>query len=150
LVFAAGFVVWTERFGGLATVDRVLQDNRAAVYGALASIFGSLLGFVIATISIVVAFDALPRLRIVRESATYDTLWKVFTSAIRWLGGATVGALLALVLDRGGGLGRLALYIAVGTGAIAVLRVWRCVWVLEKLVGIIVSRPPRTAPARAK
>jgi len=144
LAGVGGFIVWMERYGGRAVVDEVLKDNRPAIYGALASIFGSLLGFVIATVAIVVAFDALPRLRLVRESATYQTLWQVFTSAIRWLGVATLGALGALVLDRGGPRGRLALYVCAATTLVAALRVARCVWVLEKLISIIVQRA-RTA-----
>jgi hypothetical protein len=69
LACLAAFILWMEGHGGRAIVDEVLRDNQPAIYSALASIFGSLLGFVIATVAIVVAFDALPRLRVVRESA---------------------------------------------------------------------------------
>lgn len=140
LVATGAFTVWVERYDGFVVLEKLLENNRAAIYGALASIFGSLLGFVIATVSIVVAFHGLPHLRLVRQSATYPVLWRVFTSAVRWLGAATVAALLALVLDHGDFIGRLSLYTCIGTTLVATLRVGRCVWVMEKLIGIVVKR----------
>jgi hypothetical protein len=77
-------------------IAQILDSQRGTVYGTLASIFGSLLGFVITTVSIVIAFATHERLAIVRASEHYPTLWKVFMSSIRVLGIATVVAFLGL------------------------------------------------------
>jgi hypothetical protein len=52
LAAGGSFVVWERAFGGHTMVDGVLQGNRGSVYGALASILGALLGFVITVLSI--------------------------------------------------------------------------------------------------
>jgi hypothetical protein len=135
------FAIWAERWHGFALVDEILEGNRGQVYAALASIFGSLLGFIIATASIVVAFQGLPRLRVVRDSSTYPVLWRVFTSAIRWLGAATIGALIALVFDNGHATSHLAFYFCFFTTLVAMLRVARSVWVIEQLIHIVVIPP---------
>jgi hypothetical protein len=41
----SGFVLWVEICNGAIYLDGILHSNRGAIYGALASIFGSLLGF---------------------------------------------------------------------------------------------------------
>ncbi len=76
-------------------VDQLLSGNRAAAYGALASVFGALMGFAIATIAIIVSFSQDERMVIVRESKHYRTLWAIFTSAVRFLGLATVLPVIA-------------------------------------------------------
>ena len=132
-----------EHYNALALLPaKILLTDRSIIYGAVASIFGSLLGFVMATVPIVFAFSGMSRLRLLRETKQYPTMWRVFTSAIRWLGGATIFALVAMVLDRGG-WGRITFYLCVGTALIAVFRVMRCVWVLEQMVAVI-AKPGRS------
>lgn len=134
-VLTAAFAFWLYQSDGLGTVRDVLQGNRAPVYGTLASIFGSLLGFVIAAIAIVLGYADSGRLTFLRESRTLTDLWRVFSSNIWWLAAATLVSLLALMFDRetsptGGPqivVGFFVLLMATGT-------VGRSVWTLEKLI----------------
>ena len=80
LVCSATFVTWSQLGGGVI-VEETLNGNRGAVYGALASIFGSLLGFAITAVSIVLGFSTTERLAVVRESKHYQTLWTVFAAS---------------------------------------------------------------------
>lgn len=98
---ACGSIVWMERFGGWQPVNSLLLGNRGAIYGALASIFGSLLGFIITAVSIALGFSASEKLTIVRDSRYYPHLWGVFMSATRWLALATVASVVALVARPG-------------------------------------------------
>lgn len=142
IVLTAGFAAWTYRFGGMAVIFEVIQGNRAAVYGALASIFGSLLGFAITAESIVLGLSGSDHLEPVRESRHYATLWRVFISAIRALGLATAFSLISLILDRESRPLMPCLIITVfGTG-LAFLRLLRCIWVLENVV-TLVSAPSK-------
>ena len=147
-VFAGGFVAWAERFGGLPMVATLLEGNRGAVYGTLASILGALLGFAITTVSIVIAFSTERSLMRLRASNQYSTLWNVLTSTIRWLGFATVASLFALILDRDRAPEPGALYLCVFAVAVAVARLARTAWVLENVIRIVIrqtgSRPPRS------
>lgn len=132
-----GLVLWCERYGGWTHVADVLDNRRSAVYGVLASIFGSLLGFAIAAESIVLALSQHDRLEVVRKSDYYPMLWKVFISTIRMLGLATMIAVLALILDRDSSSFRILPYLVFFAMCLTLFRVARCVWVLENVVGLV-------------
>ena len=134
---AAAFVVWAERFSGTVGIDLVLQNNRGALYGTLASIFGSLLGFAVTATSIVLGFSSSSSLRIVRESVHYATLWRVFLATIRTLGFATVVSLVGLVFDRDDAPWHWVLYFVVLAFLLSCLRIARSVWVLERVIGLV-------------
>lgn len=134
IVCVLTFISWAQLCGGGIIIEETLKGNRGAVYGALASIFGSLLGFSITAVSIVLGFSTTERLAVVRESKHYPTLWKVFTATIRTLGFATVVALLGLILDRDSSPMKSVLYLTVFSTMLATFRLGRCVWVLENVI----------------
>ena len=133
------FAVWAVWLGGQPLVDVALKGNRAAVYGTLASICGSLLGFTIAAVAIVLGYASSDRLAIVRESRHYLTLWHVFVAAMRAMGTATLVALVGLILDRDGAPVPVILYVCVGTTTLAALRLARCLWVLEQAIALVAA-----------
>lgn len=100
LLVGLGFSIWVYAGGGEDSVCDLLHGNRGAIYGAVASIAGAMLGFAITALSIVWPAMARPEFKLVRESEHYGTLWRIFWSAIRWLGAATLTSLIALVFDR--------------------------------------------------
>lgn len=141
ILCGASFVAWANLCGGGAILEDTLKGNRGAVYGALASIFGSLLGFAITAVSIMVSFSTDNRLTVLRESKHYPTLWKVFTATIRTLGLATVVALFGLILDRDNHPINVVLYLTVFASVLAVLRLARCAWVLENVITLVAGLP---------
>ena len=130
-------ILWIEAFDRYGSVEEILRDNRTALYGVMASIFGSLLGFAITTTAIIIGFAQSPQLEVVRRSTHYPTLWKVLTSTIRWLGVALVVSIVAFVLDRDDDSVQLLSYVFVATGLVAGLRLARTVWVLENVIALI-------------
>jgi hypothetical protein len=145
LLVAALFALWSERWSGSTIIDKTLDGNRAAVYGALASILGSLLGFVITAVSIVLGFSASEKLSVIRDSIHYPTLWRVYISAIRALAFATIVCIVALVLDRDKQINHSIMYLAAFGCILATARVARCVWVLENIIKLV-SQPSKHAP----
>jgi len=135
----AALVLWAERYQGRGALFETLKNNRSAVYGALASIFGSLLGFVITAVSIVVGFSASERLAIVRESKHYPALWTSFTHTIKVLGLATLTSLVALILDRDSNPMYVLTYVTMFTTILAILLICRSVWALENVVALVSS-----------
>jgi hypothetical protein len=135
------FAVWFWRFDGMGSASTVLKDNRATLYGTIASIFGSLLGFVITATSIVLGFSASDRLAVVRESAYYPMLWKTFSATIRALAFATVVALLCLLVDRDSAPVPWLVVLLVLVTLLAVLRVARTIWVLEQIIMLVTKTP---------
>lgn len=148
ILVAACLLVWW-RYGDAAKVlTDIVKGNRSAVYGTMASLSGSLLGFVIATQSIVLGFSGSDRLKILRNSKYYKQLWKVFTSSIRVLGSTTLLWLVALFFDRETSSRPLLLICCLAVTFLAFLRLARCVWVLERIVEALTTKsgPVDSAP----
>jgi hypothetical protein len=141
------FIYWSENCGGAASIAALIGGRRESLYGAFASLAGSLLGFVLATVSIVIGLVSSPRLRVVRESPHYGTLWKVFTSATRFFALATCILLGALIFDEEPAMGKSVhlwwLYACTFLVVASSLRLGRCIWVLEQVVSIIQSEGGR-------
>jgi hypothetical protein len=117
-------------------VEKVLNGNRSSIFGTLASIFGSLLGFVLTITSIVLGFHASDKLQLLRDSAQYGTLWRVFISTNRALALATISALVALIVDKDGGLTPW-FYLLFFSTIYSSLRLMRSLWVLENILRLV-------------
>ena len=133
------FVAWATFFGGQIQIQELLEGNRTDVYGALASVSGALLGFTITAISIALGYAQSDRLAIVRESPHYPTLWAVFASANRALAMATVFSLVGLAIDRDIAPTPGIQYITVFAVLLSSLRLGRCIWVLDNVVGLVTA-----------
>ena len=137
LLITVGFATWSESFNGLSRIDKVLMGERAAVYGTVATIDGALLGFVIATVAIILGFAQSDRFAVLRASTSYEDLWTTLRSTIRVLAFATVAALVALLVDRETSPNSPALIVCFGFALLAVFRVARSIWVLENVIRIM-------------
>jgi hypothetical protein len=134
--------VWTERLHGLHHVESLLEGIRAAVYGALAAIDATLLGFIIATAAIVLGFADSERFVLLRESKQYATLWRVFTSTIRVLAVATLASLAALFLDKENPhTSAPAMLVCALLLALTIVKVARSIWAFEQVILIATARP---------
>jgi hypothetical protein len=143
LGFAAtmGFAIWICWGNGLRPMDDLLLGQRAAVYGTIASLDGALLGFIIATATIVLSFAPSDRFETLRNSPHYQTLWRTFTSTIRFLGAATLFAVGALVGDRDIHPNRILMILCLGSSFIAALRLTRSAWILERAINVVTTAP---------
>lgn len=126
-------------------IDAMLHGNRATAYGAVASVFGALLGFAITTFAIVLGYSQNERLQRVRDSAHYKTLWKVFSASVRALTAATLAPLIAILFDRDGRPLHWVGLVVVGAALLGLLRLVRCVWVLEHIVEIVTAPLPKSS-----
>ena len=111
-----------------------LGANDATLYSTLAGLAGTLLGFTITSISIILAIGPIPQLKLLRDSGQMGTVWTVFAQTIGWLAVTTVWSLIGLLLSHGGPVGSI---VAVGECGLVILsgvRVYRCVWALSHIV----------------
>jgi uncharacterized membrane protein YbhN (UPF0104 family) len=114
-----------------------LGTNRATVYGTFASMLGTMLGFAITAVSILIAVWSHASLKLVRESPHSPTLWRTFTSCIRWLALATAVCLIALLLDTPPSPVAAVSFFAAWATAVAVSRLVHTVRFFEKLIQIV-------------
>lgn len=146
------FVTWTLR-GGEPAVVSGLSGVRGPLYGAIAAVAGALLGFVIATVAILIALVNTDneRMKFMRNAAAYPMIWTIFTSTIRWMGGATAVSLAALLLDHEQGVipdpwVELLRALVVLTSVVASLRLLTAMWILERIVELV-NKPLPDRPA---
>ena len=131
-ILTVGFVIWVACEGKGSVLD-----GRNALYGVLASLFGSLLGFSITSFAIMISLAGSPALGLLRDAEHHNTLVSIMASTIRWLGFGTLAALLAFLTDRGDWHGFWLSYVALVSVALAFFascfRVARTAWVLTKV-----------------
>lgn len=140
LVVAGAFLVWVQVWDGWAPVNAMLQGKRESVYGALAALLGSLLGFVIAAVAIVIGEAA--RLQFLRDSGQLPNLLDVFRKSIQALGLGTCVAVLSLVLDGDAQPSRVLPGLVLFVTLLAGLRVGRAVWVLNAVMKYVAKLDP--------
>lgn len=131
--------VWVLWLGGATYVNMVLAGNRASVYGALAGVSATLLGFALTAMSVIIVCASIPQLAVVTEQDGFPDVIAVFFYAIRALGVTTVATLLALFFDRDRTPSLAFFCLVVITSAWATATFIRCVFVFEKVVRLAVS-----------
>lgn len=139
------FVLWTVAAillalwaldGGGATLDDLIAGNRAVLYGSLASVSGALLGFLVATITILQGIVGGTGFRRLRSSDQYPTLWRTFRLTIRALAVLCGMSLLSLLLDSDHSPRRPFLLLTVWAFLVAADFLGRSIWILERLLEI--------------
>ena len=139
IVVTALLIVWCRWNGGANVLNNIVRGSGGTIDGTLASIFGSLLGFTVASLSVILAMSSSEQTKRLRQSACDQQLWAVFSSAIKALGLATITWLMALFFDREVKAHPLVLVLCLGVSFLACLRTARCVWVLERVVEDLVK-----------
>lgn len=133
-------VIWSEFLGGSSHLDDFLDDHGETLYIVLAPITAAMLGFILAATAIVVTSAPAERMTILRESKHYSKLWATFRSALRYLGLATLAALVGLVVS-GEVASRITFYVAAGFSGLAALRTARCIWAMNWMIHIFTGPP---------
>ena len=138
------FTAWFFVFDGSSHIYSTIGDNRSNIYRTIATISASLLGFSITFTSIVLGLssDNIRRLSIVQQSKHYPALWKVFFQMIKFLGGLTLTALVCLIWDNDSETVSWVVILLVLFIGLSGVRMFRAIWILERLIKIIVT-PPR-------
>jgi hypothetical protein len=139
VALTGAFAWWYLGAAGTVMVNALLASSRHAIYGTAASVLGSLLGFIITAASIIFAVSGSDRLKVVRDSKQDPVLWSVFSATIRACGLATVAAFIALIFDRDQKPMPWLLIIAVFGILLAILRIARAIWALERVIMLITA-----------
>jgi hypothetical protein len=113
-----------------------INSNKSGLYSLLASISGTLLGFIITGISVILAFSESQKLRRLKESTQYKTIFVVYFNTIKYLAFTTIVAILGFVVNNRS-VDFYLLYVLIWLLIISSLRIWRCLWILEELVTIM-------------
>ncbi|MCP1309255.1 hypothetical protein [Paenibacillus tyrfis] len=130
-------ILWViNKYSLQGEVMNVLKGSRSALYGAIAGVAGSLLGFVITGLSILLVTGNSSGMNALRSSKYYQQIFKVFLNTSKYLGLLVVLSLVSLIIDRDTApLFELNMIVLWGV-IIVTFRILRCLWVLENIIGI--------------
>jgi hypothetical protein len=116
-------------------IEDWLSLNDEQIYPLIATIAGTLLGFVLTGISIIIALTESEKLKLLMESKHSKDIFTIYFSATKYLAVATVLAIIGLAIPDDYSL--LFFSIVFIFVMISIFRIWRCLWALENIVEII-------------
>jgi hypothetical protein len=138
VAITAALIVWSEILSGSDHLNSFLHDHGETIYVVLAPITAAMLGFILAAAAIVVTAAPADRMTVLRESDHYADLWACFRSAMRFLGLATVAAIIGLAVS-GEIASRVTFFVTAGLCVAAAFRVARCIWAVNWVIKIFTS-----------
>ena len=139
IVSSIAFCSWLFFFNGLSRTNQFLEGNRSNLYLATATIAGSLLGFSITATSIALGFSFSDRLYLLRRSAHYTTIWKVFLQNTSFLGTLTVLALICLLFDTDREPTSWLIVPFTLSLGFSIVGMWRTTWILKKMIQLVIE-----------
>lgn len=108
--------------------------NKREIYPLVATIAGTLLGFVITGVSIIIAFSGSEKLALLRKSPYFKTIFTIYFSTMKFLAITTIIAVSGIVVDDKWAI-RI-FYLLLWSVMISSFRIWRCLWILENIARI--------------
>lgn len=134
-------VIYVFEWGGSADLRSVLDENRANLHMTLAMAATTLLGLSVATLTVTAGYVASPRLEVVRNSRHYPQVGKIFTQSIGALGALALSSFVSLVFDTQHGNSVVFAVVQLLFFLVAAIRVWRSIWVVQRMVSIVYQVP---------
>jgi hypothetical protein len=116
-----------------------LAKQRGGLYTTLLVVEATLLGFIVAVLTIVLGYAQASRFEVVRNSRHWNALFESYTRAMRWSAYATASFLIGLLADRDSSphLVVTALCTASLLTSAAVLA--RMLWITERVVRVVIT-----------
>jgi len=144
VVIGIAFFASAELFWGRDEMREFLKGSRQATYTAIASTGGSLLGFVLTAVSIVLIIGSSPALQVVKDAGHLPTIYRIFFQTILWLAVATIWAFVGLLADTDTSPRALITYFMVFFFCLVGFRIYRCVWILREVTSLM-CRPTQAS-----
>lgn len=135
MIIALIIVLIVKSFLDTYYLPEVLNDmilgNKDNIYIVIATIAGTLLGFIITSISIIIAFLDSKKLDLIRDTDHVNDLFNIFFSAIKFLAVTTLIAIFGLISSY---WTTIVFYILLFVVIISILLIWACIWALEIII----------------
>ena len=129
LVFVDGFDDW---LGGIP------KENRHNLYGIVATIAGSMIGFGLAVVAFIMpAISTAERFRSIRRNIHYSMIPKTYLQTVYCFGGLTVTALAGLIADTSASLCVWIIVPFLFMGLLAIVRLYRSLNLLAKILHVM-------------
>lgn len=124
-------------------MQEILAGRRKELYAAILGLHGTLLGFIIAAITIAMTYVSSPRFEILRQTRHWPHLFGSYTRSMRWVACTTLFSLLALLIDYETAQNRLLAILCFNAVFYGGAMIVHTLWVTEKTVKVAISAKPR-------
>ena len=116
------------------SIEQWILTIKTSLYPVIATISGALLGFVITGVSIILlAFTPSNKLTSLKKSSQYKNIFNVYFRAIYYLAITTIISVFGLIITT---YNTFWFWILITSSTISLLGLYRCIWILEKIVKI--------------
>lgn len=122
----------------------LLSTDAGVIFGALLGLHGSLLGFVLAALTIIMGYSSSPQLRVLRDAGQLPNLFLVYLAGVRASAVAAVFSLLAMLAAGGTPIAEGLAWAVALTTALSLGRLARTLWITKNVVskvGETLNRP---------
>lgn len=109
----------------------------------MASLEGTLLGFVLAALTIVLGYSQSPRFAVIRQSRHWSVLFGIYLSGVRWTALATVFSLTALILDKDRSPNMISAELSAVSLVFSAVFITQVLWATEGVVKVVISERSR-------
>jgi hypothetical protein len=116
-----------------------LADQRSGLYTTLLAVEATLLGFIVAVLTIVLGYAQASRFEIVRRSRHWIPLFESYTRAMRWSAYATVLFLIGLLVDRDSSPHPVVTALCTAGLLMSVGVLARMLWITERVVWVVIT-----------
>ena len=116
-----------------------LTDQRSGLYTTLLAVEATLLGFIVAVLTIVLGYAQASRFEIVRRSRHWIPLFESYTRAMRWSAYATVLFLIGLLVDRDSSPQPVVTALCTAGLLMSVGVLARMLWITERVVWVVIT-----------
>ena len=134
ILYSGCIIILMNLFYDQSTILNWIKTSKSEIYPLIATIGGTLLGFVITGVSIIMAFSESEKLKPLRESKQYKTLFEVYFSTIKFLAITTILGIIGVIINAEYSI--IIFYLTIWSVIISFFRLWRCMWILENIVEI--------------
>ncbi|GEM02199.1 hypothetical protein SAMN05421839_10572 [Halolactibacillus halophilus] len=124
------------KYVGIEVLSDKLDGIREMLYGTLATLSGALIGFVITGLSVLLTTSSNERMEQLKRSKHYKTIFTIFFSTSKYLGVMFLISLISLIFDKDSNPVYCLTVLSIWSLIIVAFRIIRCIWVLEKIVGL--------------
>jgi hypothetical protein len=120
-----------------------LANQRDGLYTTLLTVEATLLGFVVAVLTIVLGYAQASRFEIVRTSRHWTALFDSYTRAVRWSACATALFLIGLLVDRDSSPHPVVTALCMAGLLMSAAVLGRMLWVTERVVRVVITSGAR-------
>lgn len=127
-----GYFSWNN-----TDVSALITISKDKLYPIITASAITLLGFIITGVSVLVTFTESKNLQIFKKSNQYKTPFTVYFSTIKYLTIVTILSIIGILSET---YKEIIFFLLIWSVAISSLRLYRCVWIIERFIDISKER----------